>query len=42
MLTGHVFIAISLDGFVAREDGYIVWLLSRDDPIDDNGYEHFI
>ncbi|WBV43547.1 dihydrofolate reductase family protein [Pseudoroseomonas cervicalis] len=42
MTTGHVFIATSLDGFIAREDGDIAWLLSRDDPAEDHGYEDFI
>lgn len=42
MITGHVFIAASLDGFIARNDGDIEWLLSRDDPSEDHGYESFI
>lgn len=42
MITTHVFIAISLDGFIAREDGDIKWLLQRDDPNEDHGYEAFI
>ncbi len=32
MSTAHVFIATSLDGFIARPDGDIDWLLQRDDP----------
>jgi dihydrofolate reductase len=42
MISGHVFIATSLDGFIAREDGCIDWLLSRDDPAEDHGYQDFI
>lgn len=42
MTTTHVFIAISLDGFIARPDGDIGWLLQRDDPTEDHGYAAFI
>ena len=42
MITAHVFIAISLDGFIARDDGDISWLLDRDDPTEDHGYTAFI
>jgi len=42
MVTTHVFIAISLDGYIAREDGDIGWLLQRDDPTEDHGYAAFI
>ena len=42
MITGHVFIATSLDGFIARPDGDIGWLLARDDPAEDHGYDAFI
>ena len=42
MATAHVFIAVSLDGFIARPDGDIDWLLQRDDPTEDHGYNAFI
>ncbi|GAB3471211.1 dihydrofolate reductase family protein [Massilia terrae] len=42
MTTAHVFIAKSLDGFIARADGDIGWLLARDDPAEDHGYAAFI
>lgn len=42
MITAHVFIAISLDGFIARPDGNIDWLIQRDEPSEDHGYNAFI
>ena len=42
MPTGHVFIATSLDGFIARPDGSLDWLVSRDAPGEDHGYTAFI
>lgn len=42
MIGGHVFIATSLDGFIARDDGAIEWLLERDDPAENHGYDDFI
>jgi dihydrofolate reductase len=38
----HVFIATSLDGFIAREDGAIDWLLARDASGEEHGYAQFI
>jgi len=37
MVTGHVFIATSLDGFVAREDHGLDWLMKQPQPADDDG-----
>ena len=42
MITGHVFIATSLDGFIARQDGDIEWLLQQDQAGEDHGYDDFI
>ena len=42
MVSTHVFIAVSLDGYIARQDGDIGWLLQRDDPTEDHGYTAFI
>lgn len=38
MTTGHVFIAVSLDGFIARPNGDIDWLDNQGDPNSDNGF----
>jgi len=42
LISGRVFIATSLDGYIARENGDIEWLISRDDPAEDHGYNSFI
>ncbi|AYR19170.1 dihydrofolate reductase family protein [Alcaligenes faecalis] len=42
MSTAHVFIGISLDGFIAKPDGDIDWLLERSDPAEDHGYMAFM
>ncbi len=42
MPTGHVFIATSLDGFIARPDGSLDWLISPDHQAEDHGYDAFM
>ncbi|TWD79760.1 dihydrofolate reductase [Kribbella amoyensis] len=37
-----VFIAVSLDGFIAREDGSIDWLTERGEQAGDTGYDEFV
>ena len=39
MTTGHVFIATSLDGFIARPDGDIGWLHALEAAGEDHGYD---
>ena len=41
-ITGHVFIAASLDGFIARADGAIDWLNSFAASGEDHGYDGFM
>ncbi|MFC0682640.1 dihydrofolate reductase family protein [Lysobacter korlensis] len=40
--TGSVFIAASLDGFIATPDGDLAWLTGRAEAIGDTGYDDFI
>lgn len=42
MPTGHVFIATSLDGFIARLDGGLDWLQVANSAGEDHGYETFM
>ncbi len=42
MTTGHVFIATSLDGYIARKDHTIDWLESQGTTIEEHGYTQFI
>jgi dihydrofolate reductase len=37
-----VFIATSLDGFIAKKDGDVHWLTSATDSTDDHGYSAFV
>lgn len=42
MTTGHVFIACNLDGFIARPDGDLDWLMRVDTVGDDHSYDAMI
>lgn len=42
MTRGHVFIAASLDGFIARRDGGIDWLNLAAAEGEDHGYDRFM
>ena len=42
MATGHVFIATSVDGFVARKDHQLDWLMKQDTAGEDQGFAAFM
>ena len=42
MTTGHVFIAVSLDGFIARKDHAIDWLEGQGTTTQEHGYTQFL
>ncbi len=42
MTTGHVFIATSLDGYIARKDHQIDWLENQGTTTEEHGYTKFI
>lgn len=42
MTTGHVFIATSIDGFIARADGGLDWLQDANAAGEDHGYDVFM
>ena len=42
MTTGHVFIAVSLDGFIARKDHAIDWLEGQGTTTEEHGYTQFL
>ncbi len=40
-LTASAFLAMSLDGFIARPDGGLDWLVGRGETLGDTGYDDF-
>jgi len=42
MTTGHVFIATSLDGFIARPDNSLDWLMKQPVQDEDHGFDAFM
>ena len=41
MPTGHIFMAMSLDGFVARTDHALDWLMKQNTKGEDHGFDEF-
>ena len=39
MTAGHVFIASSLDDYIARKDGLVDWLMKQKTEGEDHGYD---
>lgn len=42
MPTGHVMMAVTLDGFVARNDHSLDWLMKQDTKGEDHGFAEFL
>lgn len=42
MTTGHVFMAVSLDGFIARGDGGLDWLMKQKTDGEEHGFDEFM
>ena len=42
MTTGHIYVATTLDGFVARSDHQLDWLMKQNTNGEDHGYEAFV
>lgn len=42
MITGHVFMGMSLDGFIARRDHALDWLMKQETAGDDHGFGAFM
>jgi hypothetical protein len=42
MTTGHIFIAASLDGYIARKSGELDWLMKQTTADEDHGWDAFM